>query len=161
MSIEKISTGQSFDREYLKGCEESLKLRDSNNDGKTTADEMIFDNSKLYIAQFGEENTEFTQRATEIARRQAEIFKKYAGEDNIFTAEEHANCINSEEWIETIGAYRSLEAEKNGTYLKERQSGQYQDSNNENDEEAGFFNKIVSFFKKIFGGAENKTSQES
>ena len=165
MSIEKISTYCNFDAEYLKGCEKSLALRDFDNDGKTTADEMILNNNQLFIAQFGGQNAELATRASNLAARQAEIFRKYAGEDNVFTPEEHASCINSEEWVETIEAYHKLEAEK-WTYLQEQQNtaeSGYKD--NGNGEETGFFKKISnainSLFEKFFGGAKSKAQQVS
>ena len=153
MAVEnnKIYT-QNWDTEYLKGCKEGLKLRDANNDGYTTADEMIADNNRL-VSVFKNQSM-FTERADELMNTQASIFQKYAGNDGILSSAEYANCINSPEWRESLNTFHQLDKEYQASFDDEEtvQQNTVEKSNTTttNTNNTGFFSNAFSdFFNKV------------
>ncbi len=152
MAVEntKIYT-QNWDAEYLKGCKEGLRLRDANNDGFTTADEMIADNNRL-VSIFKNQSM-FTERADELMNTQASIFQKYAGNDGILSSAEYANCINSPEWNDTLKTFKQLDKEYQASFDSEETTQQNTVKNSTtaiNTGNSNFFsNAFSSFFDKV------------
>lgn len=165
MAVEntKIYT-QNWDAEYLKGCKEGLKLRDANNDGYTTADEMIADNNRL-VSVFKNQSM-FSERADELMNTQASIFQKYAGNDGILSSAEYANCINSPEWKESLNTFHQLDKEYQASFDNEEATQQNAvkndtaaiNANNSNlfsNAFSSFFNKIMKSFNEIISANPN------
>lgn len=157
MAIEnnKIYT-QNWDAEYLKECKEGLKLRDINNDGYTTADEMIADNNKL-VSVFKNQSM-FSDRADELMNTQASIFQKYAGDDGILSANEYANCINSPEWNDTLQTFKQLNKEYQASFNSEDITIKTKEENTvENNNTNTVKTNNSGFFSNAFSNLFNKT----
>lgn len=171
MAVEntKIYT-HNWDREYLKECKEGLNLRDANNDGYTTADEMIADNNRL-VSVFKNQSM-FTERADELMNTQASIFQKYAGNDGILSSAEYANCINSPEWKESLNTFDQLDKEYQASFDDEEAVQQNTvEKNNTNKTNASnssffsnafsdFFDKVMKSFSEILSTNPNDINKE-
>lgn len=80
---------------------------DSNNDGNVSSIDVYKEKTELYSDIFGD-NKEKSQKADEIAQKQAEILNKYAGDDGVLNAEEYAQAVKSSEYRETIFDLQNL-----------------------------------------------------
>lgn len=143
----------NYDAEYLAGINDSLKLTDQrgNGDGNVTSDEFFAKQMQVYKNVFGNDTTIFGQ-ATKLAQAQEDIVKEYAGEDGILSAEECADCINSEEYAKTLEQYWQLRSE-----MEQRQGAEFflgavdnsgnQDGNADAEE---VYSKIVDIYSNTF-----------
>lgn len=80
---------------------------DSNCDGDVSSVEVYKVKSELY-SKIYEDDKEKSQKADAIAQKQAEILRKYEGDDGVLSPEEYAEALKSSEYKKTISELQSL-----------------------------------------------------
>lgn len=80
---------------------------DSNNDGNVSSVEVYKEKSELYSEIYAN-NKEKSKKAEEIAQKQAEILRKFEGDDGVLSAEEYTEAIKSSEYKKTISELQDL-----------------------------------------------------
>ncbi len=142
-----------YDSEYLAGANDALKLTDQrgNADGRVSSDEFFADQMQTYKNVFGEDTTIFGQ-ATKLAQAQEDIVKEYAGEDGILSAEEYADCINSDEYGKTLDQYWQLRSEMEQKQGAEFFLGAVDNSGNQdgNADAEEVYSKLVDIYSNTF-----------